>query len=53
MAYEHVGRSIAASINRARDVLGYCPRYSSLDALRESLRWLIDSGEVRLDGQIF
>src|SRR3954464_11385271 len=37
---EHVGRSIAASIDRAREVLGYRPRYSSLDALRESLRRL-------------
>ena len=39
---EHVARSIAASIDRARDVLGYAPRYSSLDALHEALRWLVD-----------
>jgi nucleoside-diphosphate-sugar epimerase len=45
---EHVGRSIAASIERARDVLGYQPRYSSLDALRESLRWLAANGHVDL-----
>ena len=32
---EHVGRSIAASIDRARAVLGYAPRYSSLEALHE------------------
>ena len=37
---DHAGRSIAASIDRARDILGYTPRYSSLDALHESLRWL-------------
>ncbi|HEX3977685.1 MAG TPA: hypothetical protein VHW96_15570 [Solirubrobacteraceae bacterium] len=43
---EHVGRSIAASIDRARDVLGYQPRYSSLDALRESLRTLAAGGHV-------
>jgi nucleoside-diphosphate-sugar epimerase len=43
---EHVSRSIAASIDRARDVLGYRPRYSSLDALRESLRWLVANGHV-------
>jgi nucleoside-diphosphate-sugar epimerase len=43
---EHVGRSIAASIDRARAVLGYRPRYSSLDALHESLRWLAANGEV-------
>jgi nucleoside-diphosphate-sugar epimerase len=48
---EHVARSIAASIDRAREVLGYRPRFSSLDALHESLRWLADSGEVDLGGQ--
>jgi nucleoside-diphosphate-sugar epimerase len=50
---EHVGRSIAASIDRARDVLGYGPRYSSLDALHESLRWLAANGHVDLGGQEF
>ena len=48
---EHVARSIAASIDRAREVLGYRPRFSSLDALHESLRWLADNGRVDLGGQ--
>jgi nucleoside-diphosphate-sugar epimerase len=48
---EHVTRSIAASIDRAREVLGYRPRFSSLDALRESLRRLADNGQVDLGGQ--
>ncbi len=48
--FAHVDRSIAASIDRARDVLGYQPRYSSLEALRESLRWLVDAGQVDLGG---
>ena len=48
---EHVARSIAASIDRAREVLGYRPRFSSLDALHESLRWLADNGQVDLGGQ--
>ena len=48
---EHVARSIAASIDRARDVLGYRPRYSSLDALHESLRWLAANGHVDLGDQ--
>jgi nucleoside-diphosphate-sugar epimerase len=48
---EHVARSIAASIDRARDVLGYRPRFSSLDALHESLRWLANNGHVDLGGQ--
>lgn len=40
---EHVGRSIAASIDRARAVLGYAPRYSSLEALREAVVGLIQA----------
>src|SRR3954470_21839408 len=48
---EHVARSIAASIDRARAVLGYAPRYSSLDALHEALRWLVADGEVDIGGQ--
>jgi nucleoside-diphosphate-sugar epimerase len=34
---EHVGRSIAADISRARSVLGYAPRYGALEALREAV----------------
>jgi nucleoside-diphosphate-sugar epimerase len=48
---EHVARSIAASIDRAREVLGYRPRFSSLDAVHESLRWLAGNGQVDLGGQ--
>jgi nucleoside-diphosphate-sugar epimerase len=50
---EHVARGIAASIDRARDVLGYRPRYSSLDALQESLRWLVANGHVDVGDQPF
>ena len=50
---QHVGRSIAASIDRARDLLGYRPRHSSLDALHESLRWLVANGHVELGDQEF
>ena len=53
VTHEHVARSIAASIDRARDVLGYRPRYSSLDALRESLRWLIANGHLDVGDQDF
>ena len=45
---EHVGRSIAASIDRARSVLGYAPRFSSLDALQEALSWLAANGQVEV-----
>ncbi|HEX6934153.1 MAG TPA: NAD-dependent epimerase/dehydratase family protein [Streptosporangiaceae bacterium] len=50
---EHTIRSIAASIDRARQVLGYAPRYSALDALREALIWLVANGQVDIGGQRF
>jgi nucleoside-diphosphate-sugar epimerase len=50
---QHTGRSITASIARAREVLGYAPRYSSLDALREALTWLVEHGEADVGGQRF
>jgi nucleoside-diphosphate-sugar epimerase len=48
VTHDHVGRGIAASIDRARAVLGYAPRYSSLDALHEALGWLMTSGALEL-----
>jgi nucleoside-diphosphate-sugar epimerase len=48
---DHVERSIAASIDRARTVLGYAPRYSSLDAMREAVRWLAEHDQLDLDGR--
>jgi nucleoside-diphosphate-sugar epimerase len=50
---DHIERSIAASIERARSVLGYTPRYNSLDALRESLRWLVEHRRADVAGQPF
>lgn len=50
--FEHVDRSIAANIDLARDVLGYEPRYSTLDALRDSVRHLAASGQIELGAGI-
>lgn len=50
---DHIERSVAASIDRARTVLGYAPRYSSLEALREALRWLVENGQADVGGQAF
>jgi nucleoside-diphosphate-sugar epimerase len=50
---EHTSRSITASIARAREVLGYAPRYSSLDALHEALAWLVAKGQADVGGQPF
>ena len=48
---EHTTRSITASIARAREVLGYAPRYTALDALHEALAWLAANGQADTGGQ--
>ncbi len=50
---EHVVRSIAASIDRGREVLGYAPRYTELDAPHEALAWLVAHGQADVGGQAF
>ena len=50
---DHIERSITASIERSRSILGYAPRYSSLEAVRESLRWLVEHGQADVAGQTF
>jgi nucleoside-diphosphate-sugar epimerase len=50
---EHTFRGITASIDRARQVLGYAPRYSTLDALHEALGWLVANGQADIGGQSF
>jgi nucleoside-diphosphate-sugar epimerase len=50
---EHTFRSITASIGRGRQVLGYAPRFSTLDALHEALTWLVGSGQADVGGQPF
>lgn len=44
--WEHVSRSPAHSIEKARSRLGYEPKWSSLDAVKESVTWLIANGQV-------
>jgi nucleoside-diphosphate-sugar epimerase len=50
---DHIDRGIAAGIERSRAILGYAPRYSSLEALRESLHWLVEHGQADVAGQSF
>jgi nucleoside-diphosphate-sugar epimerase len=44
--WEHVSRSPSHSIEKARRLIGYAPRYSSLQAVYESVEWLIANGVV-------
>jgi nucleoside-diphosphate-sugar epimerase len=50
---QHTFRSITASIARARETLGYEPRYRPLDALHEALTWLAANGQADVGGQQF
>ena len=43
---DHVRHSPNCSIERARERLGYEPRYSSERTLREAVDWLVEEGEI-------
>ncbi len=44
--WDHIAHSPNASIEKAQRLLGYHPRYTSLQAVREALDWLIANGKV-------
>jgi nucleoside-diphosphate-sugar epimerase len=44
--WDHIAHSPNCSIEKARRALGYEPRYGSLEAVRESVQWLIEQGQV-------
>ncbi len=46
--WDHIAHSPNASIAKARRLLGYQPRYSSLQAVYESVQWLIAQGIVEV-----
>lgn len=46
--WDHIAHSPNCSIEKARRLLGYQPRYSSLQALQESVNWLVEKGIVKL-----
>jgi nucleoside-diphosphate-sugar epimerase len=50
-SWEHLAHSPNMSIDKARSLLGYAPRYSSLQAVRESLAWQIARGLVDTGGR--
>jgi nucleoside-diphosphate-sugar epimerase len=45
--YDHIAHSPNCSIAKAERLLGYRPRYSSLEAVYESVTWLIEQGVVK------
>ena len=44
--WDHIAHSPNCSITKAQRLLGYQPRYSSLQAVYESVEWLITNGLV-------
>jgi nucleoside-diphosphate-sugar epimerase len=44
--WEHIARSPNASIAKAERLLGYAPRYTSIEAVIEAMGWLIENGFV-------
>lgn len=45
--WEHIAHSPNCAIAKAERLLGYAPRYTSLEAVQESVNWLIGSGLVK------
>jgi nucleoside-diphosphate-sugar epimerase len=44
VTYEHIVRSSHCSIAKAQRLLGYQPRYTALEAVREAVSWLTPDG---------
>jgi nucleoside-diphosphate-sugar epimerase len=47
--WEHIYRSPSCSIAKAVGTIGYGPRYSSLQAVQESVSWLVEHGQIGID----
>jgi nucleoside-diphosphate-sugar epimerase len=45
-SWEHIARSPNCSIEKARRLIGYSPRYTSLQAVEEAVTWLMANGQV-------
>ena len=45
--WEHIVRSPSHSMEKAKRLLGFTPRYSSLEAVQEAVTWLIANGRVQ------
>ena len=44
--WNHLRHSPCISMAKAARLLGYAPRYSSLDALHEAVTWLAEHGQI-------
>lgn len=46
--WDHIAHSPSASIDKARRLLNYEPRYTSLQACFEAIQWQIDHGRIQV-----
>jgi nucleoside-diphosphate-sugar epimerase len=46
LTWDHIAHSPSLSIDKARRLLGYNPTYTSLEAIQESLAWLVANGRL-------
>jgi nucleoside-diphosphate-sugar epimerase len=46
--WDHIAHSPNCSIAKARRLLGYEPRYRSLEAVHEAVKWLINNGQLEV-----
>lgn len=47
ITWDHIARSPNCSIRKAQRLLDYQPRYTSLEAVRKSLTWLVANGIIQ------
>jgi len=48
LTWDHIAHSPNCSIEKAKHLLGYQPHYTSLQALQESINWLVEHGIIKL-----
>ncbi|MBC7812185.1 MAG: NAD-dependent epimerase/dehydratase family protein [Burkholderiales bacterium] len=48
MTWDHIAHSPNGSIAKAQRLLGYQPRYTSLQAIFEALQWFVENQRIRL-----
>ncbi|MBY0177574.1 NAD-dependent epimerase/dehydratase family protein [Curtobacterium herbarum] len=51
-SWEHLSRSQVFSIDKARRLLGYAPRYTAEETVLDAVRWLVEHGEVEVAGAL-
>jgi nucleoside-diphosphate-sugar epimerase len=51
-SWEHLFRSHYVSIEKARTLLGYAPRYDSATAVLEAVQWLIEHGQLPVKNRL-